>query len=406
MVVTCSGCWTVGVEGLYCLPRQSEEYVQLESLIAQRIREGGEYAAPIGGSHRQSVQLQDLDGDGVSEAIAFLADSSHTPTVCIYRQDGQGNYYLYVIISGEGSAVSSVEYADITGDGCNEFIIRWQISGDIQLLSAYSLGGEEPVETVLSADCSEFTLCDLDGDGVSELINLRLDTVGAGTLVRYVPGEDGKLVSTSAPLSAGIGQVLRMRSGYLSDGTSALFVESRWGEDSLVTDVFTAGTDGISNITVASAGRSNTVREGLAYATDINGDRVMEIPESTGDILNWYSLDSAGRKSLAVTTVHDYEDGWYLTLPESFGTAVTVEREDTVSGETAVTLYQGQEKLAVIYVLTGENRLDRASAGERFVLKQTDTTVYAAQLFTQDVTEEEFLHDFNLIYAEWQTGAL
>jgi hypothetical protein len=197
-----------------------------------------------------------------------------------------------------------------------------------------------------------------------------------------------------------------MRSGYLSDGTSALFVESRWGEDSLVTDVFTTGTDGISNITVASAGRSNTVREGLAYATDINGDRVMEIPESAGDILNWYSLDSAGRKSLAVSTVHDYENGWYLTLPESFGTAVTVEREDTMSGETAVTVYQGQEPLVVIYVLTGENRLDRASAGERFVLKQTDTTVYAAQLFTQDVTEEELLHDFNLIYAEWQTGAL
>jgi hypothetical protein len=385
----------------------SDEYVQLETLISQRISEGSEYAAPIGGSHRQSVQLQDLDGDGLTEAIAFLADSSHTPTVCIYRQDSQGDYYLYVIITGEGSAISSVEYADITGDGASDLIIRWQISGDIQLLSAYSLGGEEPVNALLSVDCSEFAICDLDGDGVGELLDLRIDYGGTSTLVRYVHDNAGVMTSDSAALSGGITAVRRLRSGYLSDGTSALFIESGWGVDSLVTDVFTVQDGTLKNITMGSDGSSSTVRWDGAYATDINGDKAMEIPEASGDTLYWYSLDGNGHKSLALSTVHDYDDGWYLTLWDSdIMTDLTVTKDSNVTGEAETVFSANGETLFVIYTLTGENRLDRAQAEGRILLRQADTTVYAAQVVAGDIDPEMIIENFNLIYAEWQTGDL
>ena len=123
MVFALAGCVPSGADQLYALPQLSDEYVQLEALIAQRIAAGGEYAAPTGGSNRQTVQLHDLDGDGTPEAVAFLADRSHTPNVCVYRQDEEGNYYLFVAIEGVGSAVDSAEYADLTGNGANELIL-------------------------------------------------------------------------------------------------------------------------------------------------------------------------------------------------------------------------------------------------------------------------------------------
>ena len=405
MALSASGCVMAGVEDLYSLPQMSEEYLQLESLIAQRIDEGGEYAAPVGGDSRQSVQLQDLDGDGEEEAIAFLADENHMPTVCVYRRDSAGDYYLYVVIDGEGSAVSSVEYADVTGDGIREIILCWQISGDIHLLSACSMSGEEPVE-ILSADCSKLLVEDLDGDGVAEILNLRLDYSGTSTLICYEVGPGNEVFSSQQDLSAGITEVKRARIGTLSDGTTALFVESLTWAESLVTDVFRLSDGQLENITMASSGASNTARSYPAYAADINGDRAMEIPESAGDILNWYSLDAAGRKTLALTTYHDYESGWYLTLPEPLLRDLTVSRETEAAGETVVTFTVEGEAALRIYTLTGENRRDRAEAEGRFLLHSGETTVYAAELPGTDVTPEDVLENFNLIYAEWQTGDL
>lgn len=404
MAFSAAGCMATDVEELYSLPRQSEEYVQLQELIAQRIDEGGEYAAPLSGSYRQSVQLQDLDGDGSAEAIAFLADDSHTPTICIYRQDGNGVYYLYVIIRGEGSAVNSVEYADLNGDGVTEFIIAWQISGDIHLLSVYDLSGEEPVE-IFSADSSEFLVSDLDNDGTEEILDLRIDYTGVSSLVMYEVDEDNEVTASRSNLSSGITEVLRARTGYLADETPALFVESLHGEASLITDVFIDGS-GLENITMASSGASNTVRELPAYAADINADRAMEIPESSGDMLNWYVLDAAGRKTLAMTTYHDYEDGWYLILSDELVSGLTATERSNVSQEKAVVFSNRMGELFVIYTLTGENRLDRATADGRFILRREETTIYAAELLTGTLTEEEITENFNLIYSEWQTGDL
>ncbi len=410
MVLACTGCMSAGVEGLYSLPKISDEYTQLEQLIGERIAAGAEYAAPVGGSHRQSIQMHDLDGDGVEEAIAFLASQDHAPTVCIYRQDENRDYYLYVIINGEGSSISSVEYADLTGNGTAELILSWQISGDIHLLCVYDLQGDEPSE-LLSVDCSYFSVFDLDGDGTDELYDLQLDYNGVSVLVRYAMDSDGQIASSTARLSSGITEVQRMRTGYLSDGATAIFVESTWGESSLITDVFTVTGGTLDNITISSDGQSNTVRMEDAYATDINDDRTTEIPEASGDILNWYALDSSGRKSLIMTTYHDYADSWYLILPDSLVPSLSVTTDQTVAGEArtmfSVTGDDGtSQDVLILYALTGENRADRAQADGRTVLAENDSTIYAAEVLTEDFSIDDITDDFNLIYAEWQTGDL
>ena len=411
MLAALCGCAGAEADGLYALPRLSDEYVQLEELIAQRIRSGGEYAAPLGGGNRQSVQLHDLDGDGAPEAVAFLADSSHTPNVCVYRQGGDGNYYLFVAIEGAGSAVSSVEYADLNGDGAQELIISWLIGGDIRLLSVYTLREDHQAQ-LLSADCSQFVVCDLDGDGTGELLDLCVET-GGSVLVRYVFDGNGEYTSSRDRLSEGAAEALRIRAGYLSDGADALFVESRWGEDELITDVFTAVGGELKNITLGGDRRSNTVRSGQAFAADIDGDRSLDIPESSADVLNWYALDSAGRRTLTLSSYHSYDGGWYLVLPdELLSGGMTVSERNDVAGERAATFTaagpEGERVPALtIYTLTGENRLDRAEEEGRFILKESGTTVYAGEILADGmVTQEQIEEGFNLIYPEWQTGDL
>ena len=401
MALTFVGC---AADQLYALPRLTDEYVQLEELIAQRIRSGGEYAAPLSGSNRQTVQLHDLDGDGTPEAIAFLADASHTPNVCVYRQDDEGGYYLFVAIEGVGSAVDSVEYADLTGSGANELILSWQIGGGIRLLSVYALNEKEQTQ-LLSTDCMEFTVCDLDGDGVVELLNLT-DDYASGLVTRYDFSGEGGFSQSDALLSDGVEKVLRMRSGYLADGAAALFVESQWGEDELITDVLAVRDGSLENVTRDASGRSRTLRAAGAFAADVNGDRAMEIPDSDGDILRWYGIDSDGYRELVLSTYHDYDDGWYLVLPDELLDAA-VDKAEIVPGETAVTFTGEDGVLLTIYILTGENRLDRAEEDGRVILAQDGATVFAAASPAEGgLPLDGIAGRFNLIYQEWQTGAL
>lgn len=401
--LTLTGCAASGADQFYALPQLADEYVQLEALIAQRIRAGGEYAAPTAGSNRQTVQLHDLDGDGTAEAVAFLADGSHTPNVCVYRRDETGNFHLYAYVEGIGSAVSSVEYADLTGDGASELILAWQLSGNMRLLSAYDLGGAEP-QQLLSAACSGFQVCDMDGDGTAELMDISEDYYG-WTAARYVFA-GGLSEETEAAMSDGVTSVLRMRVGALSDGSAALFVDSRWGEDELITDVFAVNDGKLRNITMRSSGRSGTVRAGEAFSADINGDRAIEIPESDGGRLMWFSVDPDGDRALVMTTWHDYEDGWYLRLTDELAEAAG-ERSSAVPGEAAVAFTAGGERLLTIYTLTGENRLDRAGEAGRFILAQDSSTVFAAEIPAgSPLTRQTVADDFSIIYQEWQSGVL
>ena len=74
------------------------------------------YAAPIHGSYRQSVQLSDVDGDGADEALAFFRDAAKNPKINIYDSEN-GEHRLALSISGEGSSIGRIDYADLTGDG-------------------------------------------------------------------------------------------------------------------------------------------------------------------------------------------------------------------------------------------------------------------------------------------------
>ena len=71
-MLTLSGCYSGNIEQYFSLPQPADEFLQLQELIDQEIAQGSEYAAPTGGSYRQSVQLYDLDGNGHEEALAFF----------------------------------------------------------------------------------------------------------------------------------------------------------------------------------------------------------------------------------------------------------------------------------------------------------------------------------------------
>lgn len=423
-----SGCSIRSPDELYSLPRLSNENLQLQTLLAEEIAAGSEYSAPTSGSYRQSVQMYDIDNDGVNEALAFFKSSDQMPKICVYRQK-DGEYVPAATVQGDGGSIGSVEYAEMDPESGAELIVTWQNSSGMKILNVYSMKNYS-MSVLLTTDCTAFHVADLDSDGLQELLCIKADSLVSnsqtGEVTLYKLSHDGEMSSSSASLSAGITSVSRVRSSTLSDGVPAVFVESLWGDGGTVTDVFILQGKDIQNLSVdAASGDSLTTRSCVVYSQDINGDKTLDIPlaevlprakdgSTAYWVYDWYDISPNGGMEKVMSTYHCTSDGWYLVLNDALRRNLTVRRVDSGSGERTVVLSsidprtQKVTDLLTIYTLTGENRRDRASAGERFVLHEGDAAIYAALINSEELsmTQADVIAAFNLIYAEWNTGAL
>lgn len=432
-----SGCAFKTADELYALPELPETYQQLQARLDEvKVLLGAEYAAPLTGSNTATVQLQDLDGDGVSESTVafFRVDSSEDPLrILIFRQKEDGSYDLKYEICGDGTAIDSISYVDLDGDGDKEIVVSWQFSSRVHTLTAYTLGVSDPIVLAHLSYNENFKIYDLDRDGQLELAVLQMDDTGENVdRVEYYDMTDGQMVlAASAPMSQGIdsipsgGVVL----GSLRDNVPALYVTGISGEV-ILTDIY-AMRDGVfTNITVnpetGKSGETMRIYDGVS-AQDINGDGMVEIPRAvqlpepaamhsaSGHwLIYWRQFDVSGNAYTVQINYHDLANGWYLNIPESWVGQITVSRDDTKSiwGERAIifSYWDGDEEsdpqpFLRIYRLSGSNRATRAKLGTRFILRQENSVIYAAEIldieWNSGLSKENLIQYFSLIRKEW-----
>ncbi len=419
VLLSLSGCYSGGIDQYFSLPQPAEEYLQLQQLIDQEIAAGSEYAAPLRGNYRQSVQLADLDNDGVDEALVFFRDKDGNLKIIIFIVVGR-EYRQVLTIQGEGRSIGSIDFADMNADGKPDLIVAWQIAAGMNLLSVYSLVNWTG-ELLLSTDSTEFLAGDLNSDGRQELLVIRGVISGAYVADMYTCPPEREPQATSAALSSGINALRRLRLGELSDGTPCLLVESAMDNGDLVSDLLVSREGSLINLTMnRSTGVSETRRSySLIYSQDIDGDGVIEVPHPQqlysqgGEVfwsIAWYRYDSYGRASTAMTTYHCVSDGWFLVLPQGWEIGLTVRREDSVPGERAVVISRiGTDgvvhDLVKFYTITGENRIDRARIENRHVLLEEPATIYAAELLDPGVDLAGIQSRFFRIYSEWSASS-
>ena len=346
MSLVLSGCFVKTVDELYTLPKHSDEYNRLEQAIDQVMSsQNASYAAPVSGMNQQSVQLADLDGDGTEEAVAFLKTTGDKPLkACIFSRVDE-DYQLMDVIEGDGTSFASVEYVPLTGGPGVELVIGRQLSTDVlQSLCAYSYTGGHVVE-LLSTNYSEYRCVDLDEDGRTDLFVLRFDAEqpqGVAELYRWQGDQMER--EPEAYLTAGASPVKRIVSGDLMEDVPAVFVASAYEENGLATDVF-AFRDGVfRNITAADPGSAlSTVRSYYVYATDVDSDGLIELPqilplpsaagsEENYSVISWYNLDLQGRSTPKMTTYHSFSGGWFLSLPDRWQNRLCITRSEEVGG--------------------------------------------------------------------------
>ncbi|MCQ4085578.1 hypothetical protein [Saccharibacillus sp. JS10] len=265
-------------------PRLPADKEALRSTIDRQLPAGAVEVRARDSKDTSAIRYEDLDGDGVNEAILFYkpANSGENLHVMIL-QDQDGTWVKVLDIEGEGTVLDKLEFADISGNGA------------VDILAGYSTEGEDPlfggsnilmvysyVNSEVSASLeklgnklaySAFSLIDLNGDGKSELslINLRSNV---GTDIKTYQFEDNNFKELSSILLPN-----KTVTGYYN-ATSG---EVAPNQNGLVLDIM-IGSGSYTQIVVMKNGILQSVlsedaafRDGWVKSEDVNGDGIIEI---------------------------------------------------------------------------------------------------------------------------------
>lgn len=415
-----AGCVaTSAVEDLFTLPQPPMEYAGLSQTINQMIYDGYEYASPTSGENIQSVQMVDLNGDGVSEAVAFFRKPSGEKQLQIMVFSAhEDTYQQLCTIESSGTAIDSVYYQDMNNDGVLDLVVGWKSSADLQTVAVYTIG-EDPV-MLMQSGYTRYSIQDMDGNGVPSLLLFRADTKGKSVAEFYGWREDAMELVYSCSLSSTMVELNSgsIVTGNLDENTPAVYVTGVNEQGMAVTDILVCQEDGaLSNAALnGRTGLSDIVYPYYHLAPqDINGDGIIEVPapvdrdkknqRQNDGLVRWINFDTDGSAHPCGMTYHCLSRGWYFTIPAEWEDHLTTTTVESGLNENQVIMQLDGEPVMAIYAITGENRENRATRGNRIVIKRQVAITYAGELLEGSerwgLDADMLRSHFNLIVESW-----
>ncbi len=426
-----TGCTFPSGDELFAAPKPSANYQSLQVELDKLISSGVTYTSPTGGESRSSIQLVDLDNDGVEEAIAFFRGASSATSnafkVYIYRKQDD-KYVCTGSVEGRGKAILSVDYPTITPNGQRGMVIAWKLPGEgVGALTMCDFDSEGKPSVLLETEYSGMELTDLTGDGAKDLMLLSNDPGGkrVAQLYQYASGKLGKIGEAATNIEAV--SVEYITSGRVRDNLPAVFVEEKTLSGiGLTTDVFVYADGVLQNLALDSEDYINrgTYRPVTVYAKDINKDGITELPRAVlmagytdaaaSDaiyMLDWYTYGVNAAPELVRTTYQNVSDGWMLFIDSAWYDNITVTKinENNLTGVEFAQYLGAQRKLPLftIYCATGDTRDDYETRADLIQLGSTAKALYFARI--QDTADESMIKitadgikkRFSIITQEW-----
>lgn len=413
-----SGCAMKTVDEMYCLPKRSEAYQELQKVLDAELQDM-EYCAPLSGINQQPVQAADVDGDGVSEFLVFAKAAGERPLRILVIEREEKTFTLTDTLQFSGTAFDQVEYTSMDDSGGVELMVGIQLSDQLpRSVSAYTFS-EGNGEKLLDANYTNFLTVDMDRDDLGELFVLYPgQTEESPGFVALYEVENGMVErSLEVKLSAPVNRLQRVITGKLAGGETAVFVASALEDTVLITDVYAVRNGDLTNISLSSeSGTSvNTIRNHFVYAQDIDEDGQLELPAlipmktmtarnaQSEDLIRWYSLTITGDEVDKLYTYHNFVNGWYLVLDSTWAQQVTVTQDGTsysfylwdLAKENAIRVLE-------VEMLYTQDEISEAMESGSFLLYQGESSAYVGTL-TSDaaqfgLTQEWLRGSFHLIY--------
>ncbi len=327
---------------------------------AIKLSAGGEYELkyPTRGNYRSAVVREDIDADGMLEAVAFYSTTDgETVTMNINYITNNGEEWKAIgqqkIVAG---GVNMIEFCDLDGDSIKEILVGWEIYGTTEMqLAVYSVVGNSLTQRMLQK-YTHFITCDLNEDSKNEVLIIKTDTAQQqNTAVLFEISETGVTEVSSCELDIAAKTINPPVLATLSNGRPAVYIDEIKGVGAVTEVLF------MQNGLLVNPLRQTDIKETLVTlrsATfeikDINDDGIIEIPvqENLPSVItsqvneklyltNWCSFNGEKLTNQLVTMIN-IADGYYYTVPAKWVGKIAV-LKDTDNNTREIYKYNPEE---------------------------------------------------------------
>lgn len=425
MAALLGGCGMKTADEMYCLPKRSDNYNNVQTAIDSAM-EGLSYCAPLAGENQQPVQIVDLNEDGVDEYLLFAKSEDARPLRILVFRNVDGTYMHTDTVESNGTAFDTVEYVQMDDKPGMEIVVGCQLSDQVIRTAFVYTWKEDELVQLINLSYTKILTLDLDNNGICELMQIRPGNVDTDNGIVSIYSVNKGVVerSNEVTMSQPADKLKRIMTGKLHGGTSAVFVASTVDDAALITDVFTIRENMLANVSLSNESGTSikTLRNYYIYADDIDNDGILELPALMNmkegrspvgadrqHVIRWYALTPNGEEIDKLYTFHNFVDGWYLQLNDKLVPYLTV----SVTGfQYTFSVWDSEYKTAkplmTIYAISGQNREEQAVIDGRFVVYRTENIIYSAKLepiaSEYELTQDSVIYSFRLIQLDWKTG--
>ena len=256
---------------------------ELQALIAASA--GGDYSLvyPSSGDYQNAVIFRDIDADGEEEAIAMYRGADEGAHVLFARREDSG-YAPLGEATVAGSPIEQVDFADLDGDGKEEFYLTYpDKTSPLSSLSVIRVG-EEVAQVDMTACCKTAVTGDFDSDGVQDILLLCLSSNAGTAAAKLLAYADGALsVKASCEMDSQISGYAKITCGEIGEAVSGIIVDGHTPSGEYTTQViyYEPTTRSLLNPLFIYAGYESTRRTVAIFSTDADRDGTVEVPVCT-----------------------------------------------------------------------------------------------------------------------------
>lgn len=382
---------------------------------------------PSYGDYRSAIIMQDIDNDGIKEAVAFYnttIDNTVSVNIAIVDQiDGEWKVSAHQGLVG--ADIERVMFDDLDSDGMQEILVGWNIFGNVdKKLCVYDYDGATLI-TILSEPFTSFITCDLNDDFSNDILILNLNTTTALSTASYFSVSDGGISEIgSCYLDGSVTGYYDPIVSKMANGEFCVYVDAAKGAGLLTEIIYFADGKLVAPLyDIENPVDSPTLRTSIIASKDFDGDGIVEVPIMTAlpvevqfsvneqaYLTTWCTFNGSEFEP-KIYSLLNYNDGYYLELNEQQTKQITVVR-DAEKRQRTIYAYDYEEnkfgkELFHIRVVTSASLSTGNYASENYItLGEKESLVYLLKVSENaeeyGFNQEEIAKIFTIIQEEKQ----